>query len=92
MTRIRVLERDRAMVRRSVGATFSADSSTSTTELRRDRVGVLAPDRYCPRRNRLCLRELGSAARPAPRFLSSCRPNDAHTKGEFGEPDYRFFG
>jgi hypothetical protein len=46
MTRIRVLERDRAMVRRSVGATFSAGSSTSTTELRRDRVGVLAPDTH----------------------------------------------
>jgi hypothetical protein len=44
MTRIRVLERDRAMIRRSVGATFSAGSSTGPTELRRDPVGVLAPD------------------------------------------------
>jgi hypothetical protein len=34
------------MVRRFVGATFSAGSSTSTTELRRDRVGVLAPDTF----------------------------------------------
>jgi len=46
MTRNRVSERDRAMVRRSVGATFSAGSSTSTTEPRRDRVGVLAPDTH----------------------------------------------
>jgi hypothetical protein len=37
------------MVPRFVGATFSAGSSTSTTELRRDRVGVLAArqDRPC---------------------------------------------
>jgi hypothetical protein len=34
------------MVRRSVGVTFSAGSSTSTTELRRDRVAVLAPDTH----------------------------------------------
>ncbi len=45
MTRNRVSERDRAMVRRSVGATFSAGSSTSTTELRRDRVGFWRPTR-----------------------------------------------
>jgi hypothetical protein len=37
------------MVRRFVGATFSAGSSTSTTELRLDRVGVLAPDRAIKR-------------------------------------------